>query len=294
MDTIQATISLLHRRKKDDDLFIKEITSLAVKEGERVYQVLIQSLTGLDLSAAISHEHWRKTLAHRDQMSTLLGRNVRLETALGDYLFQHGQPEYTPFLIDARNYEQIVQQSVKDRLTGLNNRAYFDQVFEQQLSLAQRYDTDLTLLFLDLDNFKDINDRYGHQTGDYVLQTVAALIEKEKRDSDIAIRYGGEEFILLMPHTGTINGLILAERVRKLVDRVVINHDDHSISITISGGLASFPRTVTAAQTFWLWPTRHSINPKELKEPDLYLQGGQTEIPAGKISQSSLCQGTRD
>ena len=242
MDTIQATISHLHRQKKDDDLFIEEITNLAGREGERVYQVLIQSLTSLDLPADLSHEYWRKTLAHRDQMSTLLGRNVNLVTALGDYLFHHDQDEYTPFLIDAKNYEQIIQQSVKDRLTGLNNRAYFDQVFEQQLSLAQRYNTDLSLLFLDLDNFKDINDRYGHQTGDYVLQSVAALIEKEKRDSDIAIRYGGEEFVLLMPHTGSINGLILAERIRQLVSRTVLNHNDHAISITISGGLASYPK----------------------------------------------------
>ncbi len=242
MDTIQAAISHLHRQKKDDDLFIEEITDLAGREGERVYQVLIQSLTSLDLSADVCHEYWRKTLAHRDQMSTLLGRNVSLVTALGDYLFHHDGDEYTPFLIDSKNYEQIIQQSVKDRLTGLNNRAYFDQVFEQQLSLAQRYDTELSLLFLDLDNFKDINDRYGHQTGDYVLQSVAALIEKEKRDSDIAIRYGGEEFILLMPHTGSINGLILAERIRQLVSRTVLDHNDHAISITISGGLASYPK----------------------------------------------------
>ncbi len=242
MDTIQATISHLHRQKKDDDLFIEEITSLAGREGERVYQVLIHALTSLDLPADMSHEYWRKTLAHRDQMSVLLGRNVSLVTALSDYLDHRDRDSYTPFLIDAKNYEQIVQQSVKDRLTGLNNRAYFDQVFEQQLSLAQRYNTDLSLLFLDLDNFKDINDRYGHQTGDYVLQSVAALIEKEKRDSDIAIRYGGEEFILLMPHTGSINGLILAERIRKLVSRTVINHNDHAISITISGGLSSYPK----------------------------------------------------
>ena len=242
MDTIQATISHLHRQTKDDDLFIEEITSLAGREGDRVYQILIHALTSLDLPAATSREYWRKALAHRDQMSALLGREVSLVTALGDFLYQRDRATYAPFLIDAKNYEQIVQQSVKDRLTGLNNRAYFDQVFEQQLSLAQRYNTDLSLLFLDLDNFKDINDRFGHQTGDYVLQSVAALIEKEKRDSDIAIRYGGEEFILLMPHTGSINGLILAERIRKLVSRTVINHNEHAISITISGGLASYPK----------------------------------------------------
>ena len=80
----------------------------------------------------------------------MLGRKVSLITALGDYLHHHREDEYTPYLIDAKSYQQIVQESVKDRLTGLNNRAYFDQVFEQQHSLAQRYNTDLSLFFLDL------------------------------------------------------------------------------------------------------------------------------------------------
>ena len=241
MDTIQAAITQMHRQKEDDDLFIQEITSLATQEGDRVYQTLLQFLTSLDLPSSTAYDYWQQTIIHRDQMSALLGRKVSLITALSDYLLHHGQDEYTPYLIDAKSYEQIVQESVKDSLTGLNNRAYFDQVFEQQLSLALRYNTDLSLLFLDLDNFKDINDRYGHQTGDFVLQSIAAMIEKEKRDSDIAIRYGGEEFILLMPHTGSINGLILAERIRQSIACTVLNHNDNAISMTISGGLASYP-----------------------------------------------------
>jgi len=241
MDTIQAAITQLHTHKTDDDLFIEDISSLASKEGERVYQTLIQVLTSLDLPAATARDHWREAIAHREQISTKLGRKINLITALSDYLNQNERNGYTPFLIDTKNYEQILNRSVIDRLTGLNNRAYFDQVFEQQLSLAQRYNTDLSLLFLDIDNFKDINDRYGHQTGDYVLQNIAALIQKEKRDSDIAIRYGGEEFILLMPHTGSINGLILAERIRNSIEIMVINHENHAISVTISGGLASYP-----------------------------------------------------
>ena len=241
MDTIQATINQMHSRKKDDDLFIEEITNLATHEGDRVYQTLLQFLTSLDLPSSTAHDYWQQAVSHRDQMTRMLGRKVSLITALGDYLHHHREDEYTPYLIDAKSYQQIVQESVKDRLTGLNNRAYFDQVFEQQLSLAQRYNTDLSLLFLDLDNFKDINDRYGHQAGDFVLQSVAAMIQKEKRDSDIAIRYGGEEFILLMPHTGSINGLILAERIRQSIACTVLNYNNNAISITISGGLASYP-----------------------------------------------------
>ncbi len=241
METIQATVAQMHRQNNDDDLFIEDIAGLATLEGDRVYQTLLQFLTSLDLPSSTARDYWLQSLEHRTQLNALLGRKVSLITALGDFLHHQGEKSYKPYLIDAGSFEQIVQDSVKDRLTGLNNRAYFDQVFEQQLSLAQRYHTDLSLLFLDLDNFKDINDRYGHQTGDYVLQSVASMIEKEKRDSDIAIRYGGEEFILLMPHTGSINGLILAERIRKSIACTVINHNNNTISMTISGGLASYP-----------------------------------------------------
>ena len=241
MDTIQETIARLHDQKIDDETFIASISDLATKEGDRVFQLVLSLLTSIDLSIDGAQQHWSNVLTHREEMIARLDREVKLVTALSDYLSQNGYKSFKPFLIDTNRYEEIVHQSVKDVLTGLNNRAYFDQVFEQQLSLAQRYNTDLSLLFLDIDNFKDINDQYGHQTGDVVLQGIASIIEKEKRDSDIAIRFGGEEFVLLMPHTGSINGLILAERIRQAVDSAVITHGDIAISVTISGGLASYP-----------------------------------------------------
>lgn len=241
MDTIQDTIAELYRQKDDDDLFITKVDSLAKEKGARVYQTLIQHLTNLNLPVAIARNHWSDAVKNRTQMNDSLGRQVSMITALGDHLLSINQPGYSPFLIDTDTYDRIIHESVMDRLTGLNNRAYFDQVFEQQLSLAKRYNTDLSLLFLDLDNFKDVNDQYGHQTGDFVLQSVAAIISQEKRDSDIAIRYGGEEFVLLMPHTGSINGLILAERIRQSISSTVLNHNNNSLSITISGGLSSYP-----------------------------------------------------
>lgn len=241
MDTVQDTVAQLYRQRDDDDLFIAKVDSLAKEKGMRVYQTVIQHLTNLNFPATIARDHWSDAVKNRAHMNDSLGRQVSMITALGDHLLSSNQSGYSPFLIDTDTYDQIRHESVIDRLTGLNNRAYFDQVFEQQLSLAKRYNTDLSLLFLDLDNFKDVNDQYGHQTGDFVIQSVAAIISKEKRDSDIAIRYGGEEFVLLMPHTGSINGLILAERIRQSISSTILDHNNNSLSITISGGLSSYP-----------------------------------------------------
>jgi len=130
---------------------------------------------------------------------------------------------------------------IRDSLTGLANRAHFASLYEQQIAAARRYGTDLSILFLDLDNFKDINDNFGHSAGDIVLKTVAGIIEKEKRDSDIAARYGGDEFVVMMPHTSSISGQVLAERIRRAVEKRPICHNHLGINLTISGGLASFP-----------------------------------------------------
>ena len=241
MDTIRSEITQLHEKRIDDEVFIARIGALAEREGDKVFPIVLNLLTSLNLSSAVAQNYWQRAVEHRLEMQANLNRDVTLITAFSDLLAHNGQKGFNPFLIDTKSYEEILHQSVRDVLTGLNNRAYFDQVFEQQLSLALRYNTDLSLLFLDIDNFKDINDQYGHQAGDSVLQNIATIIEKEKRDSDIAIRYGGEEFVLLMPHTGSINGIILAERIRLAVSATVITFEEYAISVTISGGLASYP-----------------------------------------------------
>ena len=241
MDALQETMERLQPFHGKDDSLIKEITDLSETKGARVYQSFFKSLTNLELSSDKARSYWFGVLEHKKQLSQTLQRNISLIAALSDYLSLHHDAEFSPCLIDTKIVNQIRTENVEDKLTGLNNRSYFDQVFEQQLSLAKRYNTDLSLLFLDIDNFKEINDRYGHQAGDTVLRNVASIIKQKKRQSDIAVRYGGEEFILLMPHTGNINGFILAERIREAIASRVVRHNDAMISLTVSGGLASYP-----------------------------------------------------
>ena len=224
-----------------EDTLVEKITALHSTHGTPVYQSFFKILTGIDIPQEKGAEHWHKVLEHRQEMMQLLDRNIDITTALSDYLQTTTHFLYRPRLIEAGFYETIVNESIHDKLTGLFNRPYFDEAYNQQISLAHRYQDDFTILFLDIDNFKEINDTYGHLAGDEVLRRLGKIINQQRRDSDVAARYGGEEFVLLLTHTDNISGFIFAERLRQAVEKAIIFFHDQSITFTISGGIASFP-----------------------------------------------------
>ncbi len=226
---------------RNDDSFIKKINRLYNTAGVEVLLTVFRLLAGIDIPPEKCSLHWERTQMHRQKLSDLLGRNVDIATALCDYLQSATNFLSHPRLIEAREYENVIHETINDKLTGLFNRPYFDEAFNQQVALAKRYKEDFTLLFLDIDNFKDINDTFGHLAGDAALREIAAVILKEKRDSDIAARFGGEEFVLLMTHTDNVNALSFAERLRKQVEMLEISYRDQIFRLTISGGIASFP-----------------------------------------------------
>jgi diguanylate cyclase len=136
-------------------------------------------------------------------------------------------------------YDEIRQQSANlmtftetrtDPLTGLSNRRALDDVLAAQFALMTRYDTIFSLAILDIDHFKDINDREGHLHGDHMLQQLAKLLDESMRETDIVARYGGEEFVCIMPQTNIEGACVFTDRLRKLVDK--------ELSLTLSGGVA--------------------------------------------------------
>ena len=104
-----------------------------------------------------------------------------------------------------------------DQLTGLHNRRYFDDHFEIEKQKVERYGNALCLIMIDIDHFKSINDQYGHPIGDKVLKEFSLLLRKNIRSSDILSRWGGEEFIILLPGTSIDNSFIIAEKIRKSI-----------------------------------------------------------------------------
>lgn len=132
----------------------------------------------------------------------------------------------------ARLHEQAQALSLQDHLTGLGNRRLLEILFERTFALAHRYDKELALIMLDVDHFKDYNDTNGHQAGDQALVTLAAIIRAQLRETDLAFRYGGEEFLLLLPEIDRETGLLVAEKLRLAVAT--------ESPVTISLGVTSY------------------------------------------------------
>jgi diguanylate cyclase (GGDEF)-like protein len=135
----------------------------------------------------------------------------------------------------------IKLQALHDPLTGLPNRRYLEAMAESQIAFAKRNNHKFTILHLDLDNFKNINDEYGHKAGDAILVNVARCTKSVLRESDFVARVGGDEFILLLPETGAGTGLQdLIERLRDSLKQP-INHEGHLLSVDASIGAADYP-----------------------------------------------------
>jgi diguanylate cyclase (GGDEF)-like protein len=133
-------------------------------------------------------------------------------------------------------YETAVASAAKDPLTGVNNRTLMDSTINREIDLARRHDQPLTLLCADVDFFKRINDSFGHAAGDEVLRSVANAIRRCVRSSDVIFRFGGEEFVVLLPNTDAKGGHLLAERIRISIANTVSRYLDYHINVTISIG----------------------------------------------------------
>jgi diguanylate cyclase (GGDEF)-like protein len=248
VETIQKYILDWSVQASDEDEFVDKLNELINSGDEKSCQAVLRYLTNLELSRGEAQKYWQETLAHRESLKNVLGRDVKLMTALCDYLSSQSMSFNSLKLVEISTFDKFVQKSTHDGLTGLSNRAYFSEAFEQQILLSKRHDTDLSVLFLDIDDFKNINDTYGHKSGDDVLTRVAEVIRLEARTSDVVSRYGGEEFVVLMPHTDFINAFVLAERIRAKVEREEIAINGGLCRLTVSGGIASFPIHATTAE----------------------------------------------
>jgi diguanylate cyclase (GGDEF)-like protein len=136
--------------------------------------------------------------------------------------------------------QQLKYLATTDALTGLANRAEFDDAVAEQFAAAACADEPLSLLMLDMDSFKTVNDRYGHPAGDAVLRAIGALLAQEARAQDVAARYGGEEMVLLLPGAPRAMAMAVAESVRRAIAAAPIRHEEVKIPVTASFGVATF------------------------------------------------------
>jgi diguanylate cyclase (GGDEF)-like protein len=154
------------------------------------------------------------------------------------HLLEHGA-DYVAIAIErAFLYEKLKN----DELTSLYNMSYIRQAIDMEIERSKRFNSVFSLIFMDMDNFKKVNDKYGHLVGSRVIVEIAQLLQLNVRKLDIVSRYGGDEFVIILPQTSREVGFLVAERLRKLIEKnLYLKHESYSIRLTASLGVASYP-----------------------------------------------------
>ena len=243
----ESIIGFMKNHGEDEEKFLEELERIAQSEGDVIFPVLLNVFTQLDFSQDEAKGIWQGILKHRKEMSDSFKRQVNLLTAICDYFLTVKKSFNYPKVVELKVFEEANHFSKCDSLTGLYNRGYFEDSLNGEISRSRRYDTEFSILFLDLDDFKKINDTMGHLAGDFVLKKVSNLIINEKREEDVVARYGGEELVVILPETNKVNTIIKAERIRKKIQDMALVFDGKKIQVSVSGGIASFPQDALEA-----------------------------------------------
>jgi two-component system cell cycle response regulator len=141
--------------------------------------------------------------------------------------------------VEAEYHEEIYRLTIIDALTDIHNKRYLLEFLDRELSRSARYHRPLALIMFDLDRFKAVNDELGHLGGDFTLREVAGCVKGSIRKEELFARYGGEEFVIVLPETTLENGLVVAERVRSLVEKHTFQYEGKTYPVTISVGVAA-------------------------------------------------------
>jgi diguanylate cyclase (GGDEF)-like protein len=144
----------------------------------------------------------------------------------------------------AWSYQEVDRRARTDALTGLFNRMHFGEQLQQKLTEADRFNQPVSLVLVDVDHFKKVNDTWGHEAGDAVLKHVARILQEGVRAVDVCVRYGGEEIAMLLAQTDSGRAVEVAERLRARIAATVVRHGGAEIAVTASFGVATYPETV--------------------------------------------------
>ena len=181
------------------------------------FSELLFRLTHEIYDEAKANKLWDKIVEHKLNLEKRIDRDIGILVATLDYLTNITGDISSPKIMDDLRIEEAANIATRDSLTGLYTRAVFDFSLSRIIKEHARYDRDLSLILADVDGFKKINDRYGHQAGDDVLREIGRLFLNGLREADLPARYGGEEISVILPETPINQAIALAERIRKKV-----------------------------------------------------------------------------
>lgn len=166
---------------------------------------------------------------------------TRFQVDMSTYFLERLSKVLSVCMENTLNYEQLRRSSLFDTLTGVNNRRFFEQRMDEEIIRSLRTGDSLSCLFIDIDFFKKVNDKFGHQIGDMALRHVAELLRSQLRGNDILARYGGEEFVAILPTAVEKKGIEVAERMRQAVAKEKLEiTGEEQLSLTVSIGVSTF------------------------------------------------------
>ena len=282
----EAVYALLYRDLALDRL-VAEVEALVREEGTAVYAELLYLLAHIRFEEDDAERYWKDVVQHRSDMAEGLGSDVDLAVALVSYFVQVNPQLQNPKLIELKVFEETQASAYRDQLTGLHNFRFFQEYIGWELNRCERHGGTFSIAMGDVDNFKDYNDRFGHSQGNVTLQSVARTLVEAGREEDVVSRYGGEEFVLIMPQTSKDAAAAAADRVRKAVEEIELSADDPLHRVTLSVGVANYPVDATNTDDLIRCADRAMYIAKARGKNKIWLYSGAGDLGSDNLPCSS-------
>ncbi len=231
-------IDILDEDQGNEQYIIHKFNVLHQKSGDDFFVDLFKVLVNLEFTPEEASKNWKSIMDHKTLMSSRIGKEINFRVAMLDYFINENKKIKNPKIIEIKLYEKTVKFALIDELTGLFNRKYYEDIVEKELKRAKRYKRRLSMCVIDIDNFKTYNDNYGHICGDTILESFGKVVKSVLRSEDIICRYGGEEFVVIMPEITGTDAVNAIERVRREFSKIVFEDNK---SVTFSTGIAVYP-----------------------------------------------------
>ena len=231
-------LALLEMERKFNYFTFEINAILSSGTKELFYSKLLELFINLNFGEDEAKNHWENIINNIDFMKNHLNREIGLRVAIVDYFINHTEMMKEPIVVEMRVFKENEKLALVDSLTGLFNKRFYDITVRKEYKKALRFNQIFSLFLLDLDDFKKVNDTKGHLFGDQVLANFGKFLSLSSREEDVICRYGGEEFIVILPETTGDGALMYAERIREILkeDNFFKKH-----KITFSGGISTFP-----------------------------------------------------
>ncbi len=219
----------------DESVFNFIIDSLKY-ETSAPYSTLMEAIFHYKVPEFEAEVIWSNIIANQKTMERRCRRKIGLKTAVVDYFSANGMDDKIVIVIKD-NMVNVIDATTRDPLTGLFSKEFIKLEIDKEFHRARRYNLPLALMFIDIDDFKKFNDQYGHSMGDQVLSTTGKLLLQKVRHTDKIGRYGGEEFIVLLPHTARQNAMRIARKLCREIRESTSASNEFPEEVTVSIGV---------------------------------------------------------